>query len=255
MKSLKHILVITAILLVFGNCTKESSDSMAANANTSASGAGGSTAKFTIAGNYLYVVDNTGLKAFQISDPQHPIYKSKTEIGVNIETIFPYEDKLFIGSSSAMYIYSLTDPANPQRIARAEYNIRMSCDPVIAKDSVAYATLRSSGPCGGGQSALVTYNIKNLASPVLVNTNSLTSPYGLGMKDNALYVCQAGVGLFVYNITNRYSPFYVRTISGETFYDVIPYGNILIAQIAGGLALYDIGTNPLQPVFISKILQ
>ena len=44
-------------------------------------------------------------------------------------------------------------------------------------------------------------------------------------------------------------------ISGETFYDVIPYANILIAQVAGGFALYDIGTDPLKPVFISKILQ
>jgi hypothetical protein len=252
MKTVKHIVAIIVILLAFGNCTKESADSAAANA----SGAGGSTAKFTLSGNYLYVVDNTSLKAFQVADPQHPVYKSKTEVGVNIETIFPYEDKLFIGSSSSMYIYSLTNPDQPQRIAKADYNIvRMSCDPVIAKDSVAYATLRATGRCGWAQSALVAYNIKNIASPVQVSTTAVSSPFGLGMKDNALYVCQANLGMFVYNITNRYNPVYARTISGDTFYDVIPYGNILIAQIEGGLALYDIGTNPLQPVFISKILQ
>ena len=107
------------------------------------------------------MVDNVSLKAFDISSNTTPVYKSKTEIGINIETIFPYQDKLFIGSSSTMYIYSLSDPSRPTQLGKAEYTIRMSCDPVVAKDSVAYATLRATGPCGGGQSALVVYNIKN----------------------------------------------------------------------------------------------
>jgi hypothetical protein len=251
MKTINHILTGALFIFLFGNCSKES----ASNAGSNSSGAGGSTARFTIAGNYLYVVDNTSLKAFQITDPLNPVYKSKTDIGINIETIFPYNDKLFIGSSSSMYIYSLTDPDKPQRIAKADYTIRMSCDPVVAKDSVAYATLRATGPCGGSQSALVVYNIKNIASPMLVNTVSLSAPYGLGIKDHALYVCEGSQGLKIFNVTNRYAPTAVVGITGETFYDVIPYGNILIAQVTGGFVLYDIGTNPLQPAFISKILQ
>src|SRR6186997_818843 len=150
MKTLYHFIAIF-ILSALISCTKETAS---ADAST---GAGGSTARFTIAGNYLYVVDNVSLKAFDISSNTTPAYKSRTEIGINIETIFPYEDKLFIGSSSSMYIYSLTDPDHPQKLARADYTIRMSCDPVIAKDSVAYATLRANGPCGGSQSALVVY--------------------------------------------------------------------------------------------------
>jgi hypothetical protein len=254
MKPIRYILTVITILFVFVNCDKTDS-SATNNSAVSGAGAGGSTARFTINGNYLYVVDNTSLKAFEIIDPQNTVYKSKTEIGVNIETIFPYGDKLFIGSSASMYIYSLTDPVNPQKIAKADYTIRMSCDPVIAKDSVAYATLRATGPCGGSSSALVVYNIKNIASPVLVKTVFLLAPYGLGMKDHALYVCEGGSGLKVYDITNRYNPIQVGSINGEAFYDVIPYGNILIGQITGGFALYDIGTDPLHPAFISKILQ
>lgn len=250
MRTINQILTSIIIVFVFGNCDKESN-----SGPSSSAGAGGSTARFTINGNYLYVVDHTSLKAFLISDPQHPVYKSKTDVGINIETIFPYGDKLFIGSSFSMYIFSLSNPDRPQQIAKADYTIRMSCDPVIAQDSVAYATLRASGPCGGGQSALVVYNIKDVASPALVNTINLVAPYGLGIKDHALYVCEGSGGLRVFDVTNRYVPSEVAGISGETFYDVIPYGNILIAQIAGGFALYDIGSNPLQPAFISKILQ
>jgi hypothetical protein len=250
MKTLYYIISIFTLSTLL-SCTKES---MSADGGAS-TGAGGSTARFTIAGNYLYVVDNVSLKAFDLSNTS-PVFKSKTDVGINIETIFPYQDKLFIGSSSSMYIYSLANPSKPERLARAEYNIRMSCDPVVARDSVAYATLRSTGRCGGVQSSLVVYNIKNISSPQLMNTHWLTGPYGLGLKNNSLYVCEGNYGLRVFNVTNAYNPVEVSEIrvNGTSFYDVIPYGNVLIAQVNDGFILYDIGTNPMQPAFLSRIL-
>jgi len=250
MKTLYHLIAIV-VLSALISCSKET----AAN-GVGSTGAGGSTARFTIAGNYLYVVDNVSLKAFDISLNTNPVFKSKTEIGINIETIFPYQDKLFIGSSSTMYVYSLYDPSRPTQLGKAEYTIRMSCDPVVARDSVAYATLRATGPCGGSSSALVVYNIKNISSPQLMKSLFLTAPYGLGIKNNSLYVCEGLGGIRVFNITNTYDPIQVSEIrvSNTTFYDVIPYGNILIAQVNDGFILYDIGTNPMQPAFLSRIL-
>jgi hypothetical protein len=245
----KNIIIILFAAILVNSCNKES-----ASGAPSSTGAGGSTARFTIAGNFLYVVDNTSLKAFDISNSAAaPILKSITNVGINIETIFPYQDKLFIGSSFAMHIFSLTNPEKPTKLAQAEYMVRMSCDPVVAKDSTAYATLNSAGPCGGGMSQLVVYNIKDIARPVLQTTRSLMAPHGLGISDSALYVCDGSVGLNVYNIRNTYSPQLLRTIVGETFFDVIPYGNILICQVSGGIALYDISTRH-QPVFLSRIL-
>lgn len=248
-KNLTIIIALSAMLLYL-QCSKEGAGG---NAASSAQGAGGSTARFAIAGNYLYVVDNGSLKSFDITTADAPVFKSKTEIGINIETIFPYQDKLFIGSSFSMYIFSLADPARPVQLAKADYTIRMSCDPVVAKDSVAYATLRASGPCGGGNSALVVYNIKNISEPRLVNTIGLSGPYGLGVKDSALYICDGQLGLKVFNVTNAYSPVFKKQITLNTFYDVIPYGNILICQVEGGYLLFDIGANPLDPVFISRL--
>ena len=164
------LLVTTFISLVFLNsCTKEFA------AGASQAGAGGSTTRFTIAGNYLYVVDNTSLKAFDISNAgTAPVLKSTTDVGINIETIFPYQDKLFIGSSMSMYIYSLTNPEKPARLAKADYQVRMSCDPVVAKDSTAYATLNSTGPCGGGISQLVVYNIKDITRILFHRTHNFS---------------------------------------------------------------------------------
>jgi hypothetical protein len=244
----KNIIIFLSLTFLLFSCEKES-----ASDAPSASGAGGSTARFTISGNFLYVVDNTNLKAFDISNTSGaPVLKSTTNVGINIETIFPYQDKLFIGSSFSMHIYSLQNPEKPTRLAEAVYMMRMSCDPVVAKDSTAYATLNAAGPCGGGQSQLVVYNIKDITKPVLETTRSLSAPHGLGISYNALYVCDR-VGLNVYNINNTYSPQLLRTITGDTFFDVIPYGNILICQVTGGIALYDI-TNRHQPVFLSRVL-
>ncbi len=248
---MKNILFIIAIatLSFSQGCTKEG----AADASK-ASGAGGSTARFTIIGNYLYVVDNTKLKAFDISNPSAaPVLKSTTSVGINIETIFPYQDKLFIGSSFSMHIFSITNPENPVKLAQADYIVRMSCDPVVAKDSTAYATLNSSGPCGGGMSQLVVYNIKDITRPQLMTNLPLNGPYGLGISDNALYVCDGQTGLKVFNINYTYNPQLLRTITGDTFYDVIPYGNTLICQVSNGIVLYDI-SNRQQPVFVSRIL-
>lgn len=247
MKKIIYLLLFTPIF--FTGCDKEN----AAGA-PSTTGVGGSTARFTIAGNYLYVVDNTSLKAFDISDPNlAPVLKSKTAIGINIETIFPYQDKLFIGSSFSMHIFSLTNPEKPTKIAQADYQVRMNCDPVVAKDSTAYATLNATGPCGGGISSLVVYNIKNISNPQLVRTIPVNAPHGLGVIDNALYVCDGSSGMYVYNVNNTYNPILVRTITGETFYDVIPYGNILICQVTTGISLYDI-SNRHQPVYLSRIV-
>ena len=247
----KNIIIILSFALMLNSCEKDS-----ASVNTTSTGAGGSTARFTISGSYLYVVDNTSLKAFDISNAAAaPVLKSTTNVGVNIESIFPYQDKLFIGSSFSMYIYSLTNPEKPTKLAQSDYIlVSMSCDPVVAKDSTAYASLHSTGGrCGGGLSQLVVFDIKNISKPVLKTTVQLSTPYGLGISDSALYVCDGLTGLKVYNIRNTYSPLLIRTITGETFFDVIPYGNILICQVSGGIALYDISTR-YQPVFLSKVL-
>ena len=244
----KNLIIILSFALLLNSCEKESTSD-----KSSSTGAGGSTARFTISGNFLYVVDHTSLKAFDISNPSAaPVLKSTTDVGVNIESIFPYQDKLFIGSSFSMYIYSLANPAQPTRLAKADYMVRMSCEPVVAKDSTTYSTLNTTGPCGGTQSRLAVYDIKDITNPILKASIPLLNPGGLGISDSALYVCD-GTGLKVFNVHNTYAPQLLITITGETFFDVIPYGNILICQVSGGIALYNI-SNRYQPVFLSKLL-
>lgn len=214
-------------------------------------GKGGSLARFTIVGHHLYMVDRSQLKVFDISAAK-PVLKSNTEIGFAIETIFPFRDKLFIGSETEVHIFSIDDPAHPKKLSSAiSPTVMRRCDPVVAKDSVAYATLRTNGPCGGIQSILAVYDISNIEKPVEVNREFISEPYGLGYADSALYVCNVN-SLLVFNIVKPFEPKRVTEITGEKYIDVIAANNTLICWTARGVVLYDI-TDRLNPQLITKI--
>ena len=230
------------------SCTKDSVGK-AFNSNT---GKGGSLARFTIVGNYLYTVDKTQLKAFNVADPSLPQLTSSVDVGFEIETIFPFRDKLFIGSTSVVHIFSIEDPEQPKKLSEAiSPTVLRRCDPVVAKDSVAYATLRTNSACGGTQSMLAVYDIKDVLHPLSVNQLPVSEPYGLGYAENALYVCNRW-SLLVFDISEPYLPVLKNELAGHEFYDVITGGTTLICWIKDGVALYDI-TDGFNPQLITTI--
>jgi len=250
MRKLFIICLIAFIGIANLTCSKDAATTYAAASGT---GQGGSLARFTIVGNCLYTVDNEKLKVFSIIDPANPILKKTIDAGFEIETIYPFKDKLFIGSTSVIHIFSIDDPENPQKLSTAiSPTVMRRCDPVVAKDSVAFATLRTNGPCGGMESKLVAFDIKNITNPIQRASISVSEPYGLGYADTILYVCDRYQGLLIFNIKNAYNPGLINSISGNWYLDVIPYYNTLICWVSDGVILYDI-SNPASPKFIAKI--
>ncbi|MDX1937830.1 MAG: hypothetical protein SFU21_11980 [Flavihumibacter sp.] len=247
MKQLLFLLLSAGLYL---SCTKEGNSS----AKTT-TGSGGSMARFTIVNNYLYSVDKQNLNVFNISDAANPQKVKTIAVGFEIETIFPFKDKLFIGSTSVVHIFSLDMPDNPVKLSEAiSPTVMRRCDPVVAKDTVAYATLRTNVACGGGtQSILAVYNIKDVTKPVQVTSRDLTEPLGLGYQDSALYVCDAQRGLIVFNISQAFNPVFKTEIqNGQYFIDVIPYNDLLICWTKSGMSVFNI-TNRFQPVLLSSI--
>ena len=94
-----------------------------AAANTSSSGSSatgtgtaGSMSKLTILNNHLYTIDSYNLLAFNISNPASPDLLNSTNLHLGIgetETIYPFQDKLFIGSTTGMFILSVANPDHP----------------------------------------------------------------------------------------------------------------------------------------------
>lgn len=228
------------------SCTKDS-----AKDYSPISGKGGSLARFTIVGNYLYAVDKTHLKVFDITASK-PVLRNSKEVGFEIETIFPFKDKLFIGSTSVVHIFSITNPENPMPLSTAiSPEVLRRCDPVVARDSVAYATLRTNGACGGTASILAVYDVKDVLHPVQVHSEPVTEPYGLGYSGNALYVCDKN-SLVVFDISNAFMPQRKTQVEGDQFYDIIALQNTLVCWTASGVALYDISSK-FEPQLIKNI--
>lgn len=241
--------LIIGLLFLLSACSKDS----VTNTNSSGgqNGVGGSLARFTLSGNYLYVVGDAVLKTFDVSNPSAPVLKNSISIGRNIETIYPYKNNLFIGSQTGMFIYSIANPAAPV-LSGSALHVR-SCDPVVANDTAAFVTLRRGTSCGSPNDGLYLYRITNLLSPTLVKTLTLASPYGLGLKDSTLFVCQGSNGIAVVKVNSITNPTVVRTITGADFRDVIPYSDLLICYVTDGIALYDI-SNIANIQFIKKVL-
>ena len=243
----KITLAFCFVILFFSACDKED---MSAASDASATGTGGSLARFTIAGNYLYLADQASLRVYDISNPAAPVEKPQVTIGFMVETIFPYKDKLFIGSTSGMFIYSITDPASPSKLGSAVH--MRSCDPVVANDSISYSTLQGGTRCGPAESGLYIYDIKNIMSPVLKKLLPLTSPFGLALKDSIVFVCRGLNGLTAVDVTTPSNPSILYTRNDGGYMDVIPYDNMLICYVQTGIIIYD-ATNPRNIIKVGTV--
>jgi hypothetical protein len=214
-------------------------------------------ARFALAGDYLYAVDNTTLKTFDLTAPETPAYLPGKDqyLDFGVETIFPMDTLLFLGSQTGMYVFNITRPEFPQQLALVPHIA--SCDPVVASGSYAYVTLNSQNTwCGRSTNELHIYDLADIYNPKLVyRENSFRNPKGLGIDGKKLFVCDNG--LKVFDVSNPLRPIWIDDITdipeiGETeSYDVIPQGGILLLVGAGGLYQLDYTGEKLS--FVSKI--
>ncbi|MBV4356262.1 LVIVD repeat-containing protein [Pinibacter aurantiacus] len=217
---------------------------------TSPAGIGGSTARFALAKDHLYTVHQSSLKAFNLSSPKQPSFEKTIDVQRTVETIFPFQNKLFIGSTSGMFIYNIDNAANP--VQEGQFEHVRSCDPVIADSKFAYVTLRSGNTCAGYTNQLEVLNIENLKNPVLLKTHLMTNPRGLSKDGDLLFICDGPDGLRVYKTADGVNIESQQTISGIETYDVIANNKVALVVAKDGLYQYDY-SNPSNLKLLSKI--
>ena len=89
----RQLTLLFALLFFIIACEKNN----AGAADAASTGKGGSLARFTIAANHLYLADFSTIEVYDITGTT-AIKKNSVNVGFAVETIFPYKDKLFIGS-------------------------------------------------------------------------------------------------------------------------------------------------------------
>ncbi len=233
-------LLLGVLLSSFG-CSSDSSASPSGSTDAKSDvngNKGGSTARFSLKGNHLFVISgNREITSFDVSSAGNPVNEGNTNVGADIETLFPKDSLLFVGSQWGMYIYDVSNPASPQYIS--QFNHVFSCDPVVADNDYAYVTLRANGNnCGRFSNELQVLDISNLHSPQQVGVYAMEGPNGLGKSGDKLFVCDDGLKVFDaqdptdLNLTQHFTDIQA--------FDVIPNSGVLMAIAPEAFRQYDI---------------
>ncbi|SHE67835.1 hypothetical protein SAMN05444274_10287 [Mariniphaga anaerophila] len=223
-----------------GSSSSQSIGGYSSSTQGNSFGIGGSMARFGLNGDYLYIVDSENFHVFDVTESVKPVLVNKKEAGEDIETMFVHDDHFFLGTMSGMLVYSLADPKNPEQIH--SYTHVRSCDPVVVQSHVAYVTLRGGNECGRTVSRLDILELReDYKNSILLYSYSMREPYGLGIDDEILFVCDGKDGLLVYDasdlksIGNRK----IAQFGNINAFDVIPFSDYLFMIGKDGFYQYD----------------
>ena len=207
-----------------------------------ASGIGGSYARFGLHDAFLYTVDNSYLRTWSVAAPC-PVRADSTLVGWNIETIFPWKNKLFIGSQTGVFIFDNSNPARPKQEAR--FNHASGCDPVVCDDQYAYVTIHGGTTCNGTFNQLDIIGIENLPAASLLKTYPMLRPFGLAVTNEHLFLCDDGLKIF-----DKTDPLALRQLShlqSIAAYDVIAFSDSHLLLVGdGGFYQFDV-SDPEHP--------
>jgi hypothetical protein len=204
-------------------------------------GKAGSMARFALLGNSLYVLDKNFLNTFDLTDPKKPFVAQTTDLRNNgIETIFPYQNLLFLGTQTGMLV---VDPLHETGLRIiSTFNHARACDPVVVHDSISYVTLRDGRDCLGAVNQLDVIKVKDFSRPQFIRSIPMKNPHGLGVSGKWLFVCEGRFGFSVFDISNPESPELRESYINHHGFDVIALKDYVL--VVGNDGLYQYGFDP-----------
>lgn len=244
--------IFLALLMIFfaASCDK-SADGMSAAEGSGNTGTGGSLAKFTINGNYLYTVQSNFLHVYDISSAADPLLLRTINLNnSDVETIYCYGTHLFFGTQTGMLIYDISNPDIP--VYTSTYAHIRSCDPVVVSGQYAWVTLSTGNVCGRGLNQLELIDISDIRYPQLQRVYSFSRPRGLAVQGDYLYLCDEVSGFKVLDISKPMSARVVHELPELRAFDVIAKNGILTITSKDGVYQYDC-SDPLNLKRLSKV--
>ena len=201
----------------------------------------GSVNRIAVHNEHVYAISRSHMTVYKDGGSFEKV--SDAWLGSDMETIFPHNKHLFIGSQSSMTIYGLNNPENPEFVSGFWH--ATACDPVYPVDDVAYVTLRTGDftNCPGDENALIVLDISTIQAPQEVQEITMSSPYGMTLINDLLYVGEGANGLRIFDVTDRKKPVQLTHDKSVTAYDVIAHptkSDVLLIAGPDGLSQYQI---------------
>lgn len=215
----------------------------------------GTLNKITTYNNYVYVIGNEKLYSFE-NTPSQMMYPEEVYVSRNLETIYPENDHLFLGTQNSMVVMSLHSPNMPYKIS--EYIHPRSCDPVLPYGNVAYLTLRSGdfSGCSGDENSLQVIDISNVNMPHELNTITMDSPYGMNIINDYLFVGEGSNGLAIFDASDPINLILETKKTNIEAYDIMIHPSIpnrILITNQNGMEQYDIDFNTMNMSFLSRV--
>lgn len=203
-------------------------------------GISGSITKFALLNSYLYIMNGNNLVPFDLSNPKEPSTTNTIPVWREVETLFSYNDHIFMGTTTGMLIYNTENRNQPEQIGAI--NHVNACDPVVVDGDYAYVTLRTGNPCSGQANQLDVIDVSSYSNPVLKQSFNLENPHGLGIINEHLFICDGSDGLKVFDAQNPEDcgNHLIKNFKNIQATDVILFGNIAMLIGDDGLYQYDI---------------
>ena len=106
-------------------------------------------------------------------------------------------------------------------------------------ENYAYVTLRGGNGCGALESGLFIVDISDIQNPELTISYPMDEPYGLGIQNEKIFVCDGSSGLKVYDKTDVEDLKMLDHFRDIVTFDVIPLESHLIMVGEGVLYQYE----------------
>jgi len=230
------------------------SSAVPASFSGNSSGTIGTVNRISSYDGYVYAVSKRHLSVF--SNAGNLTKVGSVNASSNLETIYPLDEYLYVGTNNSVNIYDTRNPQEPVEVSTYEH--ATSCDPVLPRGNFAYVTLRTGdfGNCPGDVNSLVTLNISNPEQPEELDTREMTSPYGMTVIGDILYVGEGLNGLARFNISTPGAPEYMGTDTSIKAYDVISFpeqNNMILTTGPNGIEQYEYDAETLNLSLIGVI--
>lgn len=201
----------------------------------------GTVNRIAVLNDYVYVIGFQAIAVFK--DDQELEFRSSSQVGWRMETIYPQQNALFVGTQTEMQILDISNPEAPDPIGWFQHG--RACDPVLPVGNIAYVTLRTGDDmnCPGDENALVVVNTSNLRNPFQVQEVVMESPYGMTLIGDKLYVGEGANGLKIFDATDRDNIVEIKHDTSVQAYDIIAHPfrqDLILIASPNGFGQYEI---------------
>ncbi|OHD10775.1 MAG: hypothetical protein A2086_14495 [Spirochaetes bacterium GWD1_27_9] len=195
----------------------------------------GCTSNFSIKDNYLYVADNgSGFQIFDITNIDNPVITANLFNQFDGSDVYIKDSYAYVSAfNKGIKIFDISNKLLPQTVASIEAK-NYSARSITGKDNFIYF-LDSSNMC--------IYDISTPSNPIIISTLKLNSTGNqICIKDNYIYIANAGEGLVIVDISDNSNPKIVNSIkiTGSCYSVAIKDNYAYLADYQNGLKIVDI---------------